>query len=67
MLNALAASVFVFLSGAVASAQPPTSQPPKPEFVIPKPDGPTPSARQEQPTTGSAVNHGSIPSAKVID
>src|SRR5438477_6274403 len=54
MLNALAASVFAVLLGAGALAQP-TTQPPKPEFVIPTPDRATPPQRPEPPTTGSYV------------
>src|SRR5258708_36476170 len=59
--RAFAASALIVLLGTAASAQPPTQapptqQPPKPDFVIPKPDGPVPTPRQDQPVvTGSYV------------
>jgi len=56
-INALAASVFAALLGSSATAyQPPSTQPPpKPEFVIPRPDGAAAPARPEQPPAGSYV------------
>ncbi|HYM23305.1 MAG TPA: polysaccharide biosynthesis/export family protein [Vicinamibacterales bacterium] len=54
--NAFVASALVAITASASAAQQPpsTQQPPKPEFVIPRPEG-TPQARPDQPPAGSYV------------